>query len=213
MHSKNISTVMTSLFCVALTSTMTIAAMPPMGGSMIMPSVLYSDVTKSLSVSGIEDDNGNPISAVPVLTPHPEFEILPGSLYAPLKDQAYNRQYGWNMDSASDPFPTGKAIWFEVISSTQGLKVYDRMSYAPILEAPGARWLWSRSMAHNAYAVEPQLGSFSATYQLYIGDPTTGAPDPAYSGTQVTLNWTSIPEPASVCVLGMGGLLLRRRRL
>ncbi len=200
------------MFFVSLTSTMTFAAMPPMGGPMIMPSVKYNEVSKTLTVSGVEDDNGDPISVVPVLTPHPEFEILHGSLYEPLKDQAYNRQYGWNMDSASDPFPSDKAIWFEVISSSLGLKVYDRMSYMPILEAPGSKWLWNRAMAHNAYAVEPQIGAFSATYKLYVGDPTTGVEDTSFSGTQVTLDWSSVPEPASLSMLAIAGVLLRRRR-
>jgi hypothetical protein len=139
--------------------------------------------------------------------------------YSALNGKAYNWQYGWTVaDNLSGMLPAGGWVWIEESSQSEGLDVYDRYanSYAPIFGAAGSSniWKWNenQTMAHNAYTVTPQYAEWSVNYRIYIGDITTGA-DMGYGSDIVTLTWASVPEPATLTLMGMGivSLLVKKR--
>jgi hypothetical protein len=138
-------------------------------------------------------------------------------IYNALNGTAWNWQYGWangSLDQGS--IPAGSKIWIEVLSQSDGLKTYDRTgnSYAPIFGTNGSPdiWKWNETMgmSHNAYTVTPGVGEWFATYKVYIGDATTGAEVAGYGSDTVTLTWTSIPEPATLGLMGTGLVYLLR---
>jgi len=140
--------------------------------------------------------------------------------YSALNGKAYNWQYGWS-NAALDQglIPAGAKIWIEVLEQSEGLKTYDRYSnsYAPIFGTDGSsnkwRWYENMSMSHNAYAVDPAYEEWYAAYRVYIGDATTGAALEGYGSSEVTLTWTSVPEPTSAAIIGIGaGILALTRR-
>lgn len=78
------------------------------------------------------------------------------------------------------------------------------------LTAPPFPASGSGIMVHNWYATTTP-GRYDATYQVYVGDKTTGAINAAYTPATVNVSW--VPEPASAMLLGLGSLLwLRRNR-
>jgi hypothetical protein len=138
--------------------------------------------------------------------------------YNALNGKAYNYQYGWApADGLGSLIPTGNKIWIEVLSQTAGLKTYDRNNNSvPIFGTDGAPNIWKfnemMSMSHNYYTVTPGIGEWSATYKVYIGDATTGAALAGYVSQTVDLTWTSIPEPATLAILGTGFVCLLRKK-
>lgn len=187
---------------------------------MIMPEITFDGTNIA-----VLDEMGNPWvtltgQARPILWPlegTDEFE--PGKpWYNALNGKAYNWQYGWS-NAALDQglIPAGSKIWLEVLSQSDGLKTYDRNNYyVPIFGTDGAsnkwRWYESMSMSHNAYTVAPSIGEWFATYKVYIGDATTGAALAGYGSDTVTLTWTSIPEPTTIAILGIGAVCLLHKK-
>ena len=134
-----------------------------------------------------------------------------------LNDTMYNAQYGWMVEGLWAP-PSGSFLWIEQISATAGLMAYSggtMMSpgtFDPIFGTAGSSSaiMWGGTMLHNWYAVTAP-GTYSATYRIYFGDINGIAID-GYEADEVTLNWTTVPTPGAVAVLGLLGAALRRRR-
>jgi len=142
--------------------------------------------------------------------------------YNALNGKAYNFQYGWAPEAglAAALLSTGGKIWIELIDQNEGLKTYDRNNNSvPIFGTNGASNIWKfnegMSMSHNYYTVTPGYGEWFATYKVYLGDATSGAAISGYGYDTVTLTWTSIPEPATLTLMGTGLVYLlgsRRKR-
>ncbi len=136
-----------------------------------------------------------------------------------LDDQYYTDQYGWVLNGLVDP-GAGNGIWIQLVSQTDGLETYEggmRMmigaqSFDPIFGTNGSdlTWRWSGMMTHNWYAAT-DLGDYSATYSLYVGDSNGDAVD-GYGAATVTLNLRTVPTPAPAALLGLGALVATRRR-
>jgi hypothetical protein len=130
--------------------------------------------------------------------------------YSALDGKAYNWQYGWTVAAAT--MPDNGWIWIELQSQTDGLKAYDRYqnSYTQIFQNSGDRWKWNpnQNMAHNAYAVTPVYGTWTATYTVYIGDASSGAHLAVFNSDTITLSWASGPEPTTMTILALGAAYL-----
>lgn len=120
---------------------------------------------------------------------------------------AYNDQFGW-VAHGFITLPAESAIFLKLISKSDGLSTFEggmrwnraNHSYATILDVPGATWAWGGSMTHHWYAAaEP--GLYQATYELYVGDIATGDPVPDYSADRITLQFTYLPEPATLALM------------
>lgn len=192
---------------------------PKMGGgqqnaSMVMPNVQFDGT--NLSITGLLDMMGMPISDVPVMRPLTAPDAFdPTKLYySALNGKAYNSQYGWNMDAThSASLPSGADIWIEELDASPGLKTYEANTYTPIFgtDSSSTKYQWGGIMLHNSYVVEPQIANWSAHYKLYLGD-SSGDAIAGYGAAEITLNWASVPEPSAMGLLGLGGLMLMRRR-
>jgi hypothetical protein len=139
--------------------------------------------------------------------------------YTPLNGMDWNWQYGWsNAMFTQSSIPADCNIFIQVLNQSPGLSTYDRTtnSYAPIFgtNMSSDTWMWNDdiSMSHNAYVVTPAYGEWSATYKIYLGNSITKAPIAGWGFDTVTLTWTSIPEPATLGLLGTGAVCLLHRK-
>jgi MYXO-CTERM domain-containing protein len=212
-------TVITTLALTALSSSAAFAAYVTPGfaggtqsGPMVMPNVVFDG--QNLTIDALLDDEMNPISQFPVLRPLTAPDAFdPARPFSVLTGKAFNFQYGWNLDGNSEFLPPGTSIWIEETASTPGLEAYTAMTYQPIFGTAGTseKWRWNGVMAHNAYAVPSSVGDWSASYRLYVGD-ASGNAVAGYGDAAITLNWTSVPEPAALGLLGLAGVALLRRQ-
>ncbi len=146
-----------------------------------------------------------------------------GETYTPpaaaLDGKGYSSQFGWLVNGTWSP-PAGTSVWVRLLDQTPGLDTYaggmrsmaTMHSYNPLFVTGGAddKWQWSGTMVHNWYAAS-LYGDYEATYEVYLGN-SVGTPDPGYGADTVTLSWTYVPEPGSLTLLGLAGLLGLRRR-
>jgi len=190
--------------------------MPMMGGGQVNASMKHTDVMFDGTNITLHVDDSVPTPVLRPLAPPDEFD--PAQPWAVLQNKAYNFQDAWN-PGGFITLPTGGAIWVQMLAHDAGLETYLRppasSAYDPIFTADGDRWKWTGAMQHNAYAVlNPTQNTYSATYRVYIGDADTGDPLNGYGSANVTWTWsaTPVPEPASLLLLGLAGLLHWRRR-
>lgn len=135
-----------------------------------------------------------------------------------LDDTFYSSQYGWLADGfislGQDEF-----MWIEHVSSTTGLNVHegglrmmrDMHTYNAIQGTDGSddAWMWGGTMMHNWYSAD-ELGSYEATYRVFVGDADGNAYS-QYTSDTVTLNFNAVPTPGGVGILAMSGLVAARR--
>lgn len=146
-----------------------------------------------------------------------------GETYTPPADvlagTGYSSQLGWLVSGTWSP-PAGTSVWVRLIDQTAGLATYAggmrsmaaKHSYEPLFGTLGSddKWQWGGTMVHHWYAAS-LYGDYEATYEVYLGDGA-GVPDPGYGADTVTLHWTYVPEPGSLMLLGLAGLLGLQRR-
>ena len=202
----------TTLTTVALACTTAIGGVswPNAWGSMEHIEISLSNGTVHAHVM---TDAANPV----------ELQRFSGESYsgaaAVLDDSYYSSQYGWVADGFIGLNP-GEFMWVEHVSSTAGLDVYeggmrmmrDMHTYDAILGTDGSddAWMWPGTMVHNWYSADA-LGSYEATYEVFVGD-ASGNAALGYESAMVTLNFNAVPTPAGLSLLGLGGLVIARRR-
>ncbi|WP_197528838.1 PEP-CTERM sorting domain-containing protein [Aeoliella mucimassa] len=143
-----------------------------------------------------------------------------------IENQYFNSQYGWNFDNIV-VLPEDSAIWIRRMDQTTPagatLRVYEggmgmgmaNWTMQPLYLNDGDRWMWDGDMQHDMYVAD-MPGEYSMTYEVYLGDPTTGEALASYGSATTTIGWTvPVPEPgtAALLVLGIaGGIAVMRSR-
>lgn len=166
-----------------------------------MPSIRYMSAHGHLMVM-VPDET-------PHLTPleesHPDTHF---SVTSPWYDDldpetqgmAFNRQYGFVMDGASDLLPLGMAVWIRRLSSNHGLEVYQyrnmsdtEQTWEPMFGTSGSSEVfeWNMKMFHPAFVVPRNSGAKSAEFEAYVVDTDTGERVQEIDGASFTLTWTA----------------------
>lgn len=205
-------------------------AIPMIGGGQVgmkQAPMIHTDIFISSAGVSVTLMNGNmeyveQLSAdeVPMLRPLAAPNHFEG-LYAVLEGKDYNFQYAWNAGNLAymSVLPEGTDIWIKRLEQDAGLESYKRPpaqpSYGPIFTSDGEIWKWAtRSMTHNVYAVlDPTQDTYRARYEVYVGD-AAGVPFAGMASDTIEWVWRAeaIPEPASLGVLALGGVMLLARR-
>lgn len=173
-----------------------------MQGSMAMPMVLYSAVNGAISVTMP--------SAVPQLTPllisnpgdgfdptAPWFDALDASA----QGASFSRRYGFDMDPNTDLLPVTNQIWIRKLAGSVDLKFYNYSSSAPetfdpVFGTDGSTnaVYWSGLMWHPVVAAPPGTNNYTATFEVYLVDTTTGQEVANSSSGPLMFNWTDVSD-------------------
>jgi hypothetical protein len=174
----------------------------PMQGGMVMPMVSYHASDGSLDV--MVDPTVPQLT--PLLVSNPGDGFDPADPWYSCLDPgqqglAFSRRYGFTMDTASDPIPAGTAIWIRKLSSSPGLGAYryrstDPKAWEPIFGTAGVTnaLMWNGMMFHPGFTAPPGTGTYTATFEAFLMDSTTGQPISGANSGPFDLNWTSMPD-------------------
>ena len=181
----------------------------PMQGGMVMPMVSYSAAAGKMYVMMPPE--------IPQLTPllvsHPGDSFDPADPWFDALDPSrqgasFSRRYGFVMDAMSDPLPAGTQMWIRKISGPADLKIYRYASsvpkaFAPIFGTDGATNAlhWNGMMFHPAVAAPPGSNSYTATFEVFLLDTTTGHEVTNSSSGPLVFNWTNVPDGRPVLSL------------
>ena len=174
----------------------------PMQGTMVMPMIRYDAGEHRLHV--MVDP------AIPQLTPllvsNPLDLFDQGdpwftSLDPRAQGLAFSRRYGFVMDAATDPLPSGTGILLRKTAGPPDLGVYRYRSsnpklWEPIFGTADSRMdlLWDGMMFHPCFVAPPGTNTYSARFEALLVETGTGAEIPG-SGTGVfEMNWTSASD-------------------
>jgi hypothetical protein len=174
----------------------------PMQGSMAMPMVAYNSGTGGIEVM-------MPMS-VPQLTPllvsNPSDSFDPGDPWFSAVDPSvggasFSRRYGFMMDLMTDPLPANTQMWIRKLSGSAELKFYRYASTAPkafeaIFGTDGTTnaLYWNGRMFHPCVTAPPSTNGYTATFEIYLVDTTTGQDVPGSSSGVLTFDFTNVSD-------------------
>lgn len=140
----------------------------------------------------------------------------------------FNSQYGFLIESSTSDFlPSGTSIGIQMLSASPGLQAHfyrgtDPKAFTSVFTPSRDYVLWNGGMWHPVFTA-PGAGNYEATFRFFLANAsatsvadftTTAGAVPGYSTADVTLQFTSVPEPSTLLLsaLGLGALLWRWRR-
>jgi hypothetical protein len=176
-----------------------------MQGSMLMPTVWYHEETDSVTV-GLASIIVT-AQLTPLLVSDPDDWFDPAapwfeSLDPSRQGLAFSRRYGFDMHAMSDYLPADRALWIRKLSSSPGLSFYDYNDFTPPLTwnpifgtagTPNATY-WNRVMWHIGVTAPPGTNNYTATFEIFVMNTTTGQPVTNSSSGPFILNWTCVPD-------------------
>ena len=174
----------------------------PMQGSMVMPMVSYHANDGAMHV--LLDPTVPQLT--PLLVSNPSDHFDPGDPWWDALDPnraglAFSRRYGFVMDTMSDPLPDGTAMWIRKLSGSPGLGAHRYASTAPkafepIFGSEGSTnaLMWNGLMFHPCFTAPPGTNTYSATFEVYLVETTTGAEVPGSSSGPVVFHWSDVPD-------------------
>jgi len=124
-----------------------------------------------------------------------------GALDPSAQGKAFSRRYGFVMDANTDLLPAGTQIWIRKLSGSAGLSAYryqetEPKALQPIFGTEGVTnaLYWSGMMFHPVFAAPPGTNSYSATFEVYLLDTSTGLAVPGSSSGPLAFTWTDVPD-------------------
>lgn len=174
----------------------------PMQGGMVMPMLSYHADEGRMHVAMD--------ATVPQLTPL--LVSNPGDNFAPAdpwfdaldpsrQGRSFSRRYGFVMDSMTDPLPAGTQMWIRKLSSTPGLSAYrysntGPKAFEPIFGTEGVTnaLYWNGMMFHPTFTAPPGTDTYTATFEAYLVDTSTGLEVANSSTGPFVFNWTDVPD-------------------
>jgi len=173
----------------------------PMQGMMAMPMVSYSAMSGAISVM-------MPAAApqlTPLLVSNPTNSFDPAAPWFSLLDPgaqgwAFSRRYGFDMATMTDPLPANTQIWIRKLSGPADLKFYNYMAspptFAPVCGTDGTAnaVYWNTLMWHPVVAAPAGTNGYTATFEVYLVDTTTGQEVANSSSGVLTFNWTDVSD-------------------
>lgn len=174
----------------------------PMQGGMAMPMVSYNSGDGRMQVM-------MPME-IPQLTPllvsNPSDSFNPADPWFDALDPSrqgasFSRRYGFVMDSMSDPLPAGTQMWIRKLSGPVDLKIYRYASsvpkaLTPIFGTEGTTNVlyWNGMMFHPVVAAPSGTNGYTATFEVYLLDTTTGQEVPNSSSGPLVFDWTNVSD-------------------
>jgi len=174
----------------------------PMQGGMAMPMVSYGASMGMIMVMMPTD--------VPQLTPllvsNPSDSFEAGDPWFSILDPSrggasFSRRYGFMMDAMSDPLPSGTQMWIRKLSGPTELQFYRYSasapkSFDPIFGTGGTTnaLYWDGVMFHPAVAAPPGTNGYTATFEVYLVDATSGQEIANSSSGPLVFNWTDVTD-------------------
>jgi hypothetical protein len=174
----------------------------PMQGGMVMPMVSYHSSDGKIHVMMPPEVP----QLTPVLVSNPGDSFDPadpwfGALDPSAQGQAFSRRYGFVMDGNTDPRPAGTQIWIRKLSGSAGLSAYryqetEPKALQPIFGTEGVTnaMFWNGVMFHPVFAAPPGTNSYSATFEVYLLNTSTGQEVPGSSSGPLVFPWTAIAD-------------------
>jgi hypothetical protein len=174
----------------------------PMPGGMVMPMVSYQSSDETIHVMM----PGTVPQLTPLLVSNPGDRFDPadpwfGALDPSAQGLAFSRRYGFVMDANTDLLPAGYQIWIRRLSGTAGLSAYRYQDTAPKAIEPifGTEGVtnalhWNGMMFHPLFVAPPGTNAYSAIFELYLLDTTTGLEVTGSSTGPLVFTWTDVPD-------------------
>jgi len=170
-----------------------------------MPEVYYhadsDSVTEDLSAIGIV------AQLTPLLVSNPQDHFDPTDPWFDTLDPSqqglsFSRRYGFDISALSDLLPPDRELWIRNLSRSPGLSFYDYNDYvtpktwAPVFGTAGTTnaVYWSGLMWHFGVTAPPGTNSYSAVFEAFVLDTSTGLEVANSSSGPFVLNWTDIPD-------------------
>ncbi len=177
----------------------------PMQGGMLMPEVSYHADTDRVTVD--LSNIGLIAQLTPLLVSNPRDSFDPADPWFEHLDPsaqglAFSRRYGFDMDPNTDLLPGDRALWIRRINGSPNLGIYNYNSssspkrWTPIFgtAASSNAVYWSGLMWHVGVTAPPGTEDYSATFEVYVVNTTTGQEVPGSGSGPFVLHWTSIPD-------------------
>lgn len=177
----------------------------PMQGSMLMPTVWYHADTDKVTVD--LSDILVVAQLTPLLVSHPNDSFDPAdpwfdSLDPSRQGLAFSRRYGFVMHAMTDYLPEDRELWIRKGSATPGVSIYDYndfvspKSWNPVFGTAGTSNAchWSGLMWHVGVTAPPGTNFYSATFEIFVMNTSTGQEVSNSSSGPFVLDWTDVPD-------------------
>lgn len=209
-HRSSLPFVLSVLSVLSHAHAATLTAVPMQGG-MAMPMVAYHAEHGHLHVMMPTDVP----ALIPLLASNPADRFDPADPWFDALDPsrqglAFSRRYGFVMDTATDPLPAATTIWIRKLSGPPELGFYRYSGSAPKAWEPlfgtagsPEAMPWNGMMFHPGITAPAGTNGWTATFELYLVNDTTGLTVPDSSSGPLTFNWTTVPDGRPALVTGL----------
>ena len=104
------------------------------------------------------------------------------------------------MKPSTDLVPGDRQLWIRSDTNSPNIAFHNYSAspalWAPIFGTAGSSnaTYWSGLMWHVGVTAPPGTNNYSATFEVYVVDTSTGQEVPGSSSGPFVLNWTSVPD-------------------